>query len=105
MSRETKESLRLMKEAFERAEKDPFFLAHDLKEFTERKNMSSEDLVDYLECFDHFSLLRLGFCRSISCQDEGFEEKIKKCAAYAGVSPEKLCEVIKLAKQKHWDVQ
>jgi hypothetical protein len=75
------------------------FIAYFLSEFQALEKLSDYELKEFLKCGDE-SFFSLAFCRAPQ-RDDDFNEKIKRIAQYANVSPIKLSKIINRVNAVH----
>jgi hypothetical protein len=77
-----------------RVEREPFFLGHALATYRRSNSVSEQQLADFLVC-SIGSISRLMLCRLPRDDSKNFKEDVRRVAAFAECSPDRLAALIR----------
>jgi len=84
----------------ERARQDAFFIGRALSIYQKLHDLDDQQLAQWLECSTD-NLNRLALCRLPDDKSDGFQQDVRKIAAFAACNPDRLVQVIREAAA--WD--
>ena len=84
----------------ERARQDAFFVGRALAIYQKLHGLDDQHMAQWLECSED-DLARLALCRLPDDKKDGFQQDVRKIAAFAACNPDRLVQVLRGAAS--WD--
>ena len=84
----------------ERIRRDAFFIGRALAVYQQLHGLDDQQLAQWLECSTD-NLIRLALCRLPDDKSDGFQQDVRKIAAFAACNPDRLVQVLREAAS--WD--
>jgi hypothetical protein len=84
----------------ERSRQDAFFVGRALAVYQKLHNLDDQQMAQWLECSED-DLKRLALCRLPDDKKDGFQQEVRKVAAFAACNPDRLVQLLREAAS--WD--
>ena len=84
----------------ERTRRDAFFVGRALAVYQKLHGLDDQHMAQWMECSED-DLARLALCRLPDDKKDGFQQDVRKIAAFAACNPDRLVQVLREAAS--WD--